>query len=98
MLSGVQSPKKKRPLARLQSFLKKIDEIDMEGIRRIVYRVSEEIIIPTVSMIFERAMGELNFPHQALTMRRLLKKMGFRYKKYERRTFVKECPRIRILR
>lgn len=49
-------------------------------------------------MILKRAKETLNFPYGMSNLRRLLKEMDFKYKKYERRSFVMESSRIRIWR
>lgn len=94
-LPGVRAPKAKGN--KKQKF-EKVDDFDREALKKLVYGFYSQKAIPTLGMILFRAKKELNFSYSESTLQRLLKELGFKYKKYERRLFILDSPRLKIWR
>ena len=91
--NGPVSPKKKGP--KTNSVLSKVDTFDRGVIRQIIQNLYANKIWPTLEIIFAKIRTEINFPGCKETLRRLLKSMGYRYRKRANQPDkVKERPDI----
>ena len=92
--NGITTPKKtgtKR--LRIQET---VDEIDRGAIRRIIQSMYSEKVWPTIANLLDRVKNELGFQGSQSTLKRILRNMGFTYKKRQAaaRTILKERPDI----
>lgn len=77
----------------------KIDEATKDLIRRVVYELYEQNKVPTLECIYQKLQDYGNYPYKSLTtLRDILRKCGFRYKKLDTRMAIMESSRIVDLR
>ena len=72
----------------------RLDNFDVGVIRRIIHNLYRENISPSLKKILLQVKEKMNFPYGKTHLWRLLKKMGFGYKKRGRQRTISERPGI----
>ena len=72
----------------------KLDNFDVDVIRRIIHNLYWENISPSLKKILLQLKEKMNFPYGKTNLRRLLKKMGFGYEKRGRQRIISERTEI----
>lgn len=91
---GIKTPKKTGPKRlRIQET---VDEHDRGAIRRMIQSMYADKTWPTIAKMYDRVKNELGFQGSQTTFTRILKNMGFTYKKRQSaaRNILKERPDI----
>ncbi|XP_077498610.1 uncharacterized protein LOC144109685 [Amblyomma americanum] len=90
----VLSPKK-RAGGRGRERTKKLDDFDLSVLRRVVHTFFQRGEIPTIAKVVAHFEEDETLPTvSAATMQRMLKKLGFRYKKRSRNAMLIEATHI----
>lgn len=76
----------------------RLDDFDFQSIRNTVYEFYSQNVIPTLSAILKKVRERLSCNLSKSSLHRALLSIGFKYKIYNRRSFVMESRRIQILR
>ncbi|KAH7945820.1 hypothetical protein HPB49_016011 [Dermacentor silvarum] len=86
---------KKRSGARGHQRKKELDDFDLGVLRRVVHSFFRRNEIPTVAKLMRHIDGDSEMPSvSTATMHRMLKKLGFRYKKRSRNALLIEATLI----
>ena len=89
---GILSSLKKRyDETRVQLVL---NEVDVEGICKEVHEFYQRKEYPTLSSLMEKFKGNNSFKRHHTTLWKILREMGFRYKKHENKKYIYEQPRV----
>lgn len=81
----------------------RIDDFDKKIIINTVHSFYGEQKIPTAAMIFEKLKANDGFlagkfPYKLSTLKEILKSIGFKFRRVERRAFIMESSRLKIWR
>ena len=82
-----RSPGKKRPNRKKFT---KLDSFDLSVIRRIIHLFYSRNESPTLTKLLKKLKEEINFPYGRTHLFRLLKTLGFKYKKRGRESIINE--------
>ena len=82
-----RSPGKKRPNRKKFT---KLDSFDLSVIRRIIHSFNSRNESPTLTKLLKKLKEEINFPYGRTHLFRLLKTLGFKYKKRGRESILNE--------
>ena len=82
-----RSPGKKRPNRKKFT---KLDSFDLSVIRRIIHSFYSRNESPTLTKLLKKLKEEINFPYGRTHLFRLLKTLGFKYKKRGRESILNE--------
>ena len=66
----------------------------MEGIRKEVHEFYQRKEYPTLSSLMEKLKGNNLFKGHRTTLWKILREMGFHYKKHENKKYIYEQPRV----
>lgn len=75
-----------------------VDDFDVEAVRRIVHDFYREKKYPTLDLILAAVREKGVFTGERVTLWRLIRKMGFKYKKVNDKRYIYEQPRIIVHR
>ena len=75
-----------------------MDDFDTEALRRTIHDFYREKRYPTLDSILEAARGKGLFQGERVTLWRVLRKMGFKHKKVNDKSYIYEQPRIIVHR
>ncbi|KAH6948087.1 hypothetical protein HPB50_022812 [Hyalomma asiaticum] len=93
--AGEVLPPKRRSCGKGRDRTKKLDDFDLSVLRRVVHGFFEKGEIPTIAKVVQRFKEDETLPTVSTrTMQRMLKKLGFRYKKRSRNALVIEATHI----
>ncbi|KAH6945723.1 hypothetical protein HPB50_009718 [Hyalomma asiaticum] len=93
--AGEVLPPKKRSCGKGRDRTKKLDDFDLSVLRRVVHGFLEKGEIPTIAKVVQRFKEDEMLPTvSTTTMQRMLKKLGFRYKKRSRNALLIEATHI----
>ena len=71
-----------------------VDDFDRQAIRRMVHRFYERHEYPTLQSLLDELKARQLFKGGKSTLHKLLREMGFRYRKHENRRYIYEQPDI----
>ena len=71
-----------------------VDDFDRQAIRRTVHRFYERHEYPTLQSLLDDLKARQLFKGGKSTLHKLLREMGFRYRKHENRRYIYEQPDI----
>ena len=71
-----------------------MDDFDRQAIRRAVHSFYERREYPTLSSLLEELKSRELFQVGKSTLHKLLKELGFKYRKNDNKHYILECPDI----
>lgn len=83
----LQTPGKKRPNKKI---FEKLDNFDLSVIRRVVHEFYSKNETPTLSKLLKKLKEDIDFPYGVTHLYKLLKFLGFQYKKKGRESILHE--------
>ena len=85
---GHKSPSRKKP-NRKDAF-NKLDDFDQEAVRRAIHWFYNRNESPTLAKLLKKLKEDFNFPYRRTWLGKLIKKLGFRFKKKARESILYE--------
>lgn len=93
--NGPKTPRKK---GNKRSRFAKVDNFLCDLIRRVIYGFFRQNKSPTIENIFQKLKNDTEFPYSPRHLSRLVKNLGFKFRRLNKRNVIVESPRIIVWR